>query len=82
MRKLTFGFLVPVEFEMEVSEEEYEVMESHEERRLEAIAIMTKATLLAARNMDKAKMAPSNLHRDDISYVCDEDNNALYQYEY
>lgn len=80
MRKLTFGFLVPAEFEMEVSEEEYEVMESHDERRLEAIAIMTKATRLAARNMDKVKMAPCNLHREDISYVYDEDSNALYEY--
>lgn len=80
MRKLTFGFLVPAEFEMEVSEEEYEVLKSHNERRLEAIAIMTKATRLAARNMGKVKMSPFNLHREDISYVYDEDNNALYEY--
>ena len=80
MRKLTFGFLVPAEFEMEVSEEEYEVMESHNDRHLEAIAIMTKATRLAARNMDKVKMAPFNLHRDDVSYVYDEDSNVLYEY--
>ena len=80
MRKLTFGFLVPVEFEMEVSEEEYEVMESHNERRLEAIAIMAKATRLAARNMDNLKVAPYNLHWEDIPYVYDEDNNTLYEY--
>lgn len=80
MRKLTFGFIVPAEFEMEVSEEEYEIMESHNDRRLEAIAIMSRATRLAANNMANLKMAPSNLHREDISYVYDEDNNALYEY--
>ena len=80
MRKLTFGFLVPAEFEMEVSEEEYEVLKSHNERRLEAIAIMTKATRLAARNMDNVKTTPFNLHREDLLYIWDEDNNPLYEY--
>ena len=80
MRKLTFGFLVPAEFEMEVSEEEYEVMESHNERRLEAIAIMAKAARLAAYDMDVLKIAPCNLYWEDIPYVYDEDNNTLYEY--
>lgn len=80
MRKLTFGFLVPAEFEMEVSEEEYEIMESHNDCQLEVIAIMSRATRLAARNMANLKMAPFNLHREDISYIYDEDNNPLYEY--
>lgn len=80
MRKLTFGFLVPAEFEMEVSEEEYEVLQSHNERRLEAIAIMSRATRLAARDMDALKIALFNMNRDDLLYIWDEDNNPLYEY--
>ena len=80
MRKLTFGFNVPAEFEMEVSEEEYEVLKSHNERRLEAIAIMSRVTRLAARDMDVLKVAPFNMNRDDLLYIWDEDNNPLYEY--
>lgn len=80
MRKLTFGFMVPAEFEMEVSEEEYEVLKSHNERRREAIAIMSRATRLAAHDMDVLKIAPFNMNRDDLLYIWDEDNNPLYEY--
>lgn len=80
MRKLTFGFVVPVEFEVEVSKEEYEIIESYNDRRQEAIAIMSRVTRLAARNMANLKMAPCNLHCENISYIYDEDNNPLYEY--
>ena len=80
MRKLTFGVNVPAEFEMEVSEEEYEVLKSHNERRLEAIAIMSRATRLAASDMDALKIALFNMNRDDLLYIWDEDNNPLYEY--
>ena len=80
MRKLTFGFNVPAEFEMEVSEEEYEVLKSHNERRLEAIAIMSRVTRLAARDMDVLKVAPFNMNREDLLYIWDEDDNPLYEY--
>ena len=80
MRKLTFGFMVPAEFEMEVSEEEYKVLKSHKERRGEAFAIMSRATRLAAYDMDVLKIAPFNMNRDDLLYIWDEDNNPLYEY--
>ena len=80
MRKLTFGFLVPAEFEMKVSEEEYEILKSHNDRRPEAMAIVTEAARLAGRNMDRVKTVPFNLNRDDLLYIWDEDNNPIYEY--
>lgn len=80
MRKLTFGFIVPAEFTMEVSEKEYEAMAAHNERRTEADAVMNKAKHLAMRNMADVKLAVFNLHREDISYVYDDKNNVMYEY--